>query len=106
MVPSFDKGNQRITPLVWSDYAHFDGIEPSTFGLRVRCSTCIVAEVILHFRQEIDHSVKKRIIISDLLQLPVSFLFTRLMNLLSNPDQFPIEAGRDCVFSSIRIFLL
>ena len=40
MVPSFDKGNQRITPVVWSDYAHFDGIEPSTFGLRVRCSTC------------------------------------------------------------------
>ena len=101
MVPSFDRGNQRITPLVWSDYAHFDVIEPSTFGLRVRCSTCIVAEVILHFRQEIDHSVKKRIIISDLLQLSVSFLFTRLMNLLSNPDQFPIEAGRDCVFSSI-----
>ena len=49
---------------------------------------CIVAEVILHFRQEIDRSVKKRIIISDLLQLPVSFLFTRLMDLLSHhiPD--------------------
>ena len=36
---------------------------------------CIVAEVILHFRQEIDRS-------------PVSFLFTRLMDLLSHhiPD--------------------
>ena len=66
---------------------------------------CIVTEVILHFRLEIDWSDKKKIIISDLLQLPVSFLFTRLVNLLSNPDQFPIEAGRDCVFSSICIFL-
>ena len=41
---------------------------------------CIVTEVILHFRLEIDWS--------DLLQLPVSFLFTRLMDLLSHhiPD--------------------
>ena len=45
---------------------------------------CIVAEVILHFRQEIVRSDKKRVIISDLLQLPVSFLFTRLMDLLSH----------------------
>ena len=49
---------------------------------------CIVTEVILHFRLEIDWSDKKKIIISDLLQLPVSFLFTRLMDLLSHhiPD--------------------
>ena len=49
---------------------------------------CIVTKVILHFRLEIDWSDKKKIIISDLLQLPVSFLFTRLMDLLSHhiPD--------------------
>ena len=49
---------------------------------------CIVTEVLLHFRLEIDWPDKKKIIISDLLQLPVSFLFTRLMDLLSHhiPD--------------------
>lgn len=43
---------------------------------------CIAAEMILHARQKIDPATKKGVIISDLLQLPVSFLFTRLMDLL------------------------
>ncbi len=49
---------------------------------------CIAAEIILHARQKMDSTSKKRTIVSDLLQLPVSFIFTRLMDLLSSliPD--------------------
>ena len=44
---------------------------------------CILAEMILHSRMDVDPSQRKQVMITDLLQLPLSLIFTRFMNLLA-----------------------
>ena len=44
---------------------------------------CIIAEIFLHVRQDMPKEQKKKIFILDLLQLPLSLIFTRVMNLFS-----------------------
>lgn len=45
---------------------------------------CILAEMILHFRMYTEPSQRKQVMITDLLQLPLSLVFTRFMNLLAS----------------------
>ena len=44
---------------------------------------CIIAEIILHARQDMQPEQRKKVFILDLLQLPLSLVFTRVMNLFA-----------------------
>lgn len=44
---------------------------------------CIILELIMHARQDMPQEQKKKIFILDLLQLPLSLIFTRVMNLFA-----------------------
>ena len=44
---------------------------------------CIIAEIILHARQDMQPEQRKKVFIMDLLQLPLSLVFTRVMNLFA-----------------------
>ena len=44
---------------------------------------CIIAEIILHSRQDMQPEQRKKVFILDLLQLPLSLVFTRVMNLFA-----------------------
>ena len=52
---------------------------------------CIVAEIILHARQDMQPQQRKKVFILDLLQLPLSLVFTRAMNLFAG--LLPTPAG-------------
>lgn len=52
---------------------------------------CIVAEIILHARQDMQPQQRKKVFILDLLQLPLSLVFTRAMNLYAG--LLPTPAG-------------
>ena len=45
---------------------------------------CIIAQVLLHIKMTMEPDHKKQVIILDLLQLPVSLIFTRVMNLFAS----------------------
>ena len=44
---------------------------------------CIIAEIILHARQDMQPEQRRKVFILDLLQLPLSLVFTRVMNLFA-----------------------
>ena len=44
---------------------------------------CIIAEIILHARQDMQPEQRKKVFILDFLQLPLSLVFTRVMNLFA-----------------------
>ena len=44
---------------------------------------CIIAEIVLHARQDMQPEQRKKVFILDLLQLPLSLVFTRVMNLFA-----------------------
>ena len=44
---------------------------------------CIIAEIILHSRQDMQPEQRKKVFILDFLQLPLSLVFTRVMNLFA-----------------------
>ena len=52
---------------------------------------CIILELILHARQDMTHEQKKKIFILDLLQLPLSLIFTRIINLFAR--FIPAQSG-------------
>jgi len=44
---------------------------------------CIIAEIVLHARQDMQPEQRKKVFILDFLQLPLSLVFTRVMNLFA-----------------------
>ena len=44
---------------------------------------CIIAEIVLHARQDMQPEQRRKVFILDLLQLPLSLVFTRVMNLFA-----------------------
>ena len=63
---------------------------------------CIIAEIILHARQDMQPEQRKKVFILDLLQLPLSLVFTRVMNLFAGL----IPAPSGSLFLRIPLLIL
>ena len=63
---------------------------------------CIIAEIVLHARQDMQPEQRKKVFILDLLQLPLSLVFTRVMNLFAGL----IPAPSGSLFLRIPLLIL